>query len=108
MISYACRSSQTDISSPDYSLPHEEVKDTTMIRTPTASSNDVAIMKQISCNDETLLKDFPSIERISCNDDAILKHLEVISYKDLLVKDGSSKEVVSYNDAILKDTIWGG
>ena len=60
-------------------------------------------MKQISCNDETLLKDFPSIERISCNNDAILKHLEVISYKDLLVKDGSSKEVVSYNDAIVKD-----
>ena len=32
---------------PDHSLPHEEIKDTTMIRTPTTSSNDVAINEAI-------------------------------------------------------------
>ena len=102
-------SSQTEISSPDYSLHREEIKDTTLKRTPTASSNDVTILKQISCNDDTLLKHAPSsTERISFSDDAVLKHPEVISYNDSLEKDASSKETVSYNDAILKDAISGG
>ena len=47
-------SSQTYISSPNYSLPHEEIKYTTLIKTPTTSSNDVVIMKQISCNNSTI------------------------------------------------------
>ena len=102
-------SSQTEISSPDYSLHREEIKDTTLKRTPTASSNDVTILKQISCNDDTLLKHAPSsTERISFSDDAVLKHPEVISYNDSLEKDASSKEAVSYNDAILKDALSGG
>ena len=101
-------SSQTDISSPDYSLPREEIKDTTLIRTPTASSNDVTILKQISCNDDTLLKHAPSTEGISFSDDAVLKDPEVISCNDSLEKDASSKETVSYNDAILKDALSRG
>ena len=101
-------SAQTDISSPDYSLPREEIKYTTLIRTPTGSSNDVTILKQISCNDDTLLKHAPSTEGISFSDDAVLKHPGVISCNDSLEKDASSKETVSYNDAILKDALSGG
>ena len=101
-------SSQTEISSPDYSLHREEIKDTTLKRTPTGSTNDVTILKQISSNDDTLLTRAPSTERISFSDDAVLKHPEVISYNDSLEKDASSKETVSYNDAILKDAISGG